>query len=239
MLTTISVAAIAGVLTVLSPCVLPLVPIILGAAASEHRHGPLALASGLELSFTTVGLFIATVGFAIGLDADLFRVLGGVIMFALGAVLLLPRMQAQLAVAAGPVGNWTERRLSGFSASGLRGQFAVGLLLGVVWAPCVGPTLGAASVMAARGENLGEVALTMLVFGMAAAVPLLLLGTLSREAFMRVRGRLLSSGTGAKRLLGGALLLLGLFILTGIDKDIEVWLIEVSPLWLSELTTRF
>jgi len=238
-LTTIALAAAAGVLSALSPCVLPLVPIVLGSAATEHRHGPLALAAGLALSFTAVGLFIATAGFAMGLDAGAFRLMGGMLMLVLGLVLMMPRMQAQLAVAAGPIGNWTEQHLSGFSTAGLRGQFAVGALLGVVWAPCVGPTLGAASVMAARGENLGEVALTMLVFGIAAAAPLLLLGSLSREAFVRMRGRLLASGTGAKRLLGGAILLVGLLILSGADKRLETWLIDVSPLWLSELTTRF
>lgn len=239
MLTSIVFSAAAGVLSVLAPCVLPLAPIVLGAAASEHRHGPLALAGGLALSFTAIGLFVATVGFAIGLDAGVFRAVGGALMLTIGAVLVLPQVQARLAVATGPVGNWTEQRLSGFSASGLRGQFVVGTLLGIVWAPCAGPTLGAASVMAARGENLGEVALTMLVFGVAAATPLLVLGTLSRQAFVRMRGRLLSSGAGARQLLGGALLLLGLLILTGIDKDIEVWLIDVSPPWLTEITTRF
>lgn len=239
MLGTVAFSAFAGVLSVLSPCVLPLVPIVLGAAATEHPRGPLALAVGLAASFTTVGLFVATVGFAIGIDAEVFRVLGGTILFVLGVALLLPRLQARLALAAGPVGNWTEQRFSGFSTAGLRGQFGVGLLLGVVWAPCVGPTLGAASVMAARGENLGEVALIMVTFGTAAAVPLLLLGTLSRQAFVRIRGRLLASGSGAKQLMGGVMLLLGLLILTGIDKDVETWLIEVSPLWLTELTTRF
>ncbi len=62
-----------GVLSVLSPCVLPLLPIVLGAAAAEHRWAPAALALGVALSFTALGLFVATIGFALGLDADFFR----------------------------------------------------------------------------------------------------------------------------------------------------------------------
>jgi cytochrome c-type biogenesis protein len=69
----IGLAFLAGLLTVLSPCVLPLLPIVFGAAASAHRLGPVALAAGVAISFVAIGLFIATIGFSIGLDAGLFR----------------------------------------------------------------------------------------------------------------------------------------------------------------------
>jgi cytochrome c-type biogenesis protein len=238
-LATAFVALLAGILSTLSPCVLPLVPIVLATAAGEHRLGPVALAAGLALSFTAVGLFVATVGFAIGLDTGVFRALGGVLLLALGLVLVVPRLQVRAAVAVGPVGTWTERRFGSVSGTGLGGQFAVGLLLGAIWSPCVGPTLGAASLMAARGENLGEVGLTMLIFGLGAALPLLLLGLASREALIRWRGRLLTAGSRARQLLGAGLILVGLFILTGLDKRAETALVEMSPEWLTELTTGF
>ncbi len=239
MIGTIGLALLAGVLSVLSPCVLPLVPIVLGTAASEHRLGPVALAGGLALSFTVVGLFVATIGFAVGLDAGLFRTAAALLLVGIGAVLMLPSLQARLAVAAGPVGTWTEERFGGFSTSGLSGQFGVGLLLGAVWSPCVGPTLGAASVLAARGESLGAVALTMLAFGIGAALPLLGLGLLSRDALMRWRNRMMATGRGLKGVLGMLLVGAGLLILTGLDKRLESWLVDVSPEWLTALTTRF
>ena len=158
MIGTFGLASLAGVLSTLSPCVLPLVPIVLGAAASEHRLGPAALAASLALSFTAIGLFVATAGFALGLDAGAFRVAGAVLLVAIGLVLLVPRLQAGFALAAGPVGQWTEQRFGGFSTAGLSGQFGVGLLLGAAWSPCVGPTLAAAAVLAARGETLAAVA---------------------------------------------------------------------------------
>ena len=113
-------------------------------------------------------------------------------------MLLAPRLQAQFALAAGPVGNWTEQRFGGFSTAGLGGRFAVGLLLGAVWSPCVGPTLGAASVLASQGKDLGAVAITMLAFGIGAALPLVLLGLVSREAMLRWRERLLAAGQRGK-----------------------------------------
>jgi len=236
---TLGLAFLAGCLSILSPCVLPLVPIVLGAAASERRFGPIALATGLALSFTAIGLFVATIGFAIGLDQDVVRALGAVLLIALGFVLLLPSLQAQLATAAGPLSNWVEDRFGGFDAGGLGGQFSLGLLLGAVWGPCVGPTLGAASVLAAQGKDLVQVALTMLVFGIGAAVPLVLLGLASREAMMHWRGRLVGTGKVGKTALGTLLILFGMLVVTGLDKRSETLLVAISPAWLTNLTTQF
>lgn len=239
MLSTIGLAGLAGVLSTLSPCVLPLIPIVLGAAAAESRFGPLALAAGLALSFSAIGLFVATIGFAVGLDADLFRTAAALLMTGIGLVLMAPALQARVAVAAGPMGSWAEERFGGFSTTGVAGQFGVGLLLGAVWAPCVGPTLGAASVLAARGEDLGSVAITMSVFGIGAALPLLALGVVSRERLLAWRGRLSQAGSGLKRVMGALLAALGLMIIAGLDKKIETVLVDLSPAWLTEMTTRF
>lgn len=239
MLGTVGFAFLAGLLSVLSPCVLPLVPIVLGTASSEHRLGPVALAAGLAIAFTAIGLFVATIGFAIGLDGDVFRRAGAILLVILGLVLILPRLQARVATAAGPVGAWAEERFGGVSTGGLSGQFAVGLLLGAAWSPCVGPTLGAASLMAARGEHLWSVALTMLVFGVGAAAPLMLLGFASREALLRWRGGLAAAGRTAKAALGAVMVVLGLLVLTGFDKRVEAAAVAASPNWLNAVTTRY
>ena len=236
---TLVLAFLAGVVSVLSPCVLPLVPLVLGAAVSEHRLGPAALTAGLALSFAAVGLFIATIGFSIGLDAGLFRSVAAMLLVLVGVVLLVPQFQARMALAAGPMSDWTEQRFGGFSTSGLGGQFAVGLLLGAVWSPCVGPTLGAASLLAAQGKNLGQVVFTMFAFGLGSALPLLLLGLVSREALMRWRSRFLSAGRKGKAALGLVLLATGALVLSGLDKALEATLVQLSPPWLLDLTTRF
>ncbi|MBM3529207.1 MAG: cytochrome c biogenesis protein CcdA [Alphaproteobacteria bacterium] len=236
---TLGIALLAGVLSTLSPCVLPLLPIVLGAAAGEHRFGPAALAAGLALSFVAIGMFVALFGFAVGLDQDVFRSVAAVLLIAIGTVLLVPQFQTRLAVAAGPASNWMQNRAGALPTGGLGGQFALGVLMGAVWSPCVGPTLGAASLLAARGENLAAVSATMFAFGLGAALPLLLLGLLSRDALMRWRGRLLAAGKGGKAAMGALLAAVGVLILTGWDKRLEVALVVASPAWLTDLTVRF
>ncbi len=238
-LATSGLAFLAGLLSVLSPCVLPLVPIVLGAAASEHKFGSAALAGGVTASFVAIGLFVATIGFSLGLDGDRFRTASAILMMGVGVVLALPALQTRLALAGGPVSGWAEARISGVASRGLALQFGIGLLLGAVWSPCAGPTLGAASVLAAQGGSLTQVGLTMLIFGVGAATPLTLLGLLSRQASMRWRGRLMLGGKAAKIGLGLLLALLGALIVSGLDRQLETWLVDVSPTWLTTLTTRF
>ena len=239
MFATAGLAFAAGVLSILSPCVLPLLPLVFAGAAAEHRFGPLALSAGLALSFTVIGLFVATVGFSIGLDSDFFRFVAAILFIAVGAVLLVPGFQARLATAAGPVSNWTERRFGALPTAGIGGQFALGLLLGAVWIPCVGPTLGAASLLASQGRDLGAVALTMLAFGLGAALPLALIGTLSRAALLSWRDRIAGAGKSIKLALGAILIVFGVVILAGYDHAIETALVQASPAWLTELTTRY
>lgn len=235
----IILAFIAGLLSVLSPCVLPIIPIVLGAAASRHKLGPVALAAGLSISFVAVGLFIATVGHSLGISEDAFRYVAAVLILAFGAVLILPSVQARLAVAGGPIAAWTDQNFGGSRADGLAGQFWVGVLLGAVWSPCVGPTLGAASLLAAQGRDLPTVGMTMFAFGLGAALPLLALGLVSREAMMRWRNQLLAVSHGAKVALGALFIAIGLLVLLGVDKKVEALLVDASPQWLTDITTRF
>lgn len=227
---------VAGILSTLSPCVLPLVPAILASAVAEHRLAPLALAGGVAMSFAAIGLFIATIGFSIGLDMVLFRTVAAILMVAVGAALLVPRLQLLFATAAGPVSNWAEARFGHFSTTGIGGQFGVGVLLGAVWTPCIGPTLGAISLMAARGENLLEVSATMLAFGIGTAVPLLVLGLLSRELLLRWRGGMAKAASTLKIVLGLFMVAMGGLTLTGLDRPIQAALIEWMPAWLTALT---
>ena len=238
-MTVLVLAFAAGLLSILSPCVLPLVPIVLGAAVAAHPLGAVALAAGLATSFTGLGLLLALAGFGLGIDAGSFRLVAAAIMIVLGAILLVPSWQAQLAAAGGPVSSWADRRFGGFASSGLAGQFAIGLLLGAVWSPCVGPTLGAASLLASQGRDLPQVALTMAAFGIGAALPLVVLGLLSRATLMGVRSRLMSAGKLGKGLLGAAFIVIGVAIVSGADKRVEAALVDASPAWLTQLTTSF
>ena len=232
-------AFVAGLLTILSPCVLPILPIVLGAAASEHRWGPAALAAGLAVSFVAIGLFSATIGYSIGLDTDLFRNIAAALMIAVGVVLVVPRFQERLALAGAPLANWSDHHFGAIRHAGFPGQILAGLLLGAVWSPFVGPTLGAASILAAQGRDLAEVAVTMLAFGLGAALPLGALGLVSREVLLRWRTHFISGGAHARMLFAVALVAIGAMVLTGLDKRIETFAVDESPQWLTDLTTQF
>jgi cytochrome c biogenesis protein CcdA len=234
---TYAVSLAAGGLSTLSPCVLPLVPILVGSAVTAHRLGPWALAAGLALSFTVVGVALASFGAAFGLDPATFRTVAAVLLVVFGVLLLSPLLQQRFATATSGVSAAGNGLLSRLPLNGLGGQFILGVLLGIVWSPCVGPTLGAAITLASQGEQLTQVALVMALFGLGASLPLLVLGLASRKAMGRLRGRLLAIGHGGKKVLGTVMLALGAFILTGFDKRAEAWMLDVAPAWLVTLGT--
>jgi cytochrome c-type biogenesis protein len=236
---TYGLGLLAGALSILSPCVLPLVPVLVASAVNAHRWGALALGVGLTLSFTIVGLFFVTVGASLGLDPGTIRTAGAVILAAFGVILLVPKLQILFARAAGSLSNSGSQLLTRVTFDGLAGQLVIGLLLGVVWSPCVGPTLGAATTLASQGKDLRQIAFLMLIFGIGAAAPLVLLGSLSRASLTKIRGRLLSAGQYGKQVFGGIMLVLGVLIATGADKPLEAWILDRTPDWLTALTTRF
>jgi cytochrome c biogenesis protein CcdA len=94
-------------------------------------------------------------------------------------------------------------------------------------------------LLAAQGTDLLQVTATMTLFGIGAALPLLVLGMLSREMLMRWRSRMLATGQTLKTVLGLLLVTAGTLILSGFDKVLEATLVDLSPQWLTALTTRF
>ncbi len=235
---TYGVAFAAGALSTLSPCVLPLVPILIGAAVSTHRRGTWALAAGLALSFTLVGGLLAGLGASIGLEPEVYRNVAAMLLLAFGVLILSTRAQAALGLATSGVSGVGQEMLSRMSVDGLSGLFLLGLLLGVVWMPCVGPTLGVAITLAGRGERLAEVMPVMGLFGVGAALPLVALGALSQRAIARSRGYLLAAGRHGRQVLAAVILIVSVAILTGADKRIEAWVLDAAPGWLTELGTR-
>ena len=236
--TSYGLSFLAGVLSTLSPCVLPLVPILMGSAASTHRYGTFALVGGLMLSFTVIGVSLGSLGGSIGLEQDTLRVVGGVLLILFGAVLVSSRLQERFGAAVSRLGMG-QGMLARFNPGGLHGQFLLGLLLGVVWSPCVGPTLGVAVTLASQGQALAQVAAVMLTFSLGAGLPLLVIGMLSRQALGVWRGRMMDAGQKAKKLFGAALLLIGVLVLSGADKDFEKWALDVMPEWMVNVTTRY
>jgi cytochrome c-type biogenesis protein len=232
-LVAIPLALVAGVFGVLSPCVWPLVPVVTSSAAMSGRSGPLYLAAGLSLSFAAAGTLLTLLLVSTGLDPELFRWVAAVLLVVVGLTLVLRRLN-----------DWATFRLSaltsrlrmgGSDSRSAPGQFGVGALLGVVWLPCVGPTLGAAIALASMGQSMAMAFIVMLAYGIGTAGVLLLAGLVSGRVLARWRPLALSTGGTGKKLLGWSLLILGLLVLTGIDKYLEALAVDFVPSWVFSL----
>ena len=230
---------LAGLLSTLSPCVLPIIPILLGSATNAHPRAPLALAGGLAISYAVIGTGLAWAGSALDIDTANFRDVGAGILGLLGLVLMSGSLQQRFASATSGLGDAGNNLISRMNLDGLWGQFAIGLVLGVVWSPCVGPTLGAAVVLASQGSQLPQVALLMGIFGLGAALPVVALAYVGRATMLKMRGKLMQAGKTGKMVLGAVMIALAVMILSGADKPVESWLVDHSAAWLTHLTTRF
>ena len=228
----------AGALSTLSPCVLPILPIVLFGVLERHAWGPVALAAGLSVSFATVGIAIASFGFSVGLDPSTLRFAVAAFMVSMGIVLLVPSLQGRLAVIAAPVATGGQTLLARLQPSGIGGQFVLGILLGAIWSPCSGPTLGAAIGLAAQGETASKAAAIMLAFGFGASTPILALAYGSRQAIFARRDWLTRMTQFGKPLMGATFVGIGALVLTGLDKIVEASLTNAMPDWLVAVTTR-
>ena len=224
----------AGLLTLINPCVLPVLPIILASALSADRRGPLALALGMSLSFVVFGMIVATAGHAIGLTETTLSNIAATLMVLFGLVLVVPAFSRQFETATAGFAAGADTRLHGVDLSGLRGQFLGGTLLGAVWSPCIGPTLGGAIALASQGENLLRSATIMIAF--AAGVSTLIIG-LGYGAGHLIRSEgLRAFAQRSKPLIGVLFIAVGVMILLRVHHIIEAWAVRSLPIWFQDLS---
>lgn len=225
----IPLAIFAGVLSILSPCVWPLVPIVMASSANKGRLGPLYLALGLSTAFALAGGLITYLLLNAGLSPDAFRWFGAAFLILIGLILVVK-----------PLGEWVNYRLSivssrfdtgGHDSTTAMGQFGIGMMLGLVWLPCVGPTLGAAIALASVGQDMMMASIIMFAFGMGTAGALIVTALLSQALIDKWRPGLFENVVRAKLVLGYLMLALGLMVFTGIDKVLETLAVQYLPDW--------
>ena len=226
----------AGLLTLINPCVLPVLPIVLASALQNHKHGPLALAAGMSLTFVILGVGVATLGSSIGLDADRVSQIGATMMLGFGLILLVPQLNSRFSLATAGVAAGADQRVGRMDQSGLRGQFLGGTLLGAVWSPCVGPTLGGAISLAYSGESIALATGIMISFALGISTIIIVLGYGAREAIMSRQAAMRALAEKSKPLMGIIFIAVGVMILTSFHHVIEAWLLDVMPVWLQDLS---
>lgn len=232
-------AYLAGLLTLINPCVLPVLPIVFGSALQENRLGPVALAMGMTATFVIAGMGISVFGRAIGLDESTLVTVGATMMIGFGLILMVPQFSRGFASATGGLAGQADAQIDRLDSKSLWGQFLGGALLGLVWVPCVGPTLGGAIALASTGESLGWAALIMLSFGLGISTLIIGLAYGAQTVFRTHRARFLSVAQRARPIMGAVFLFTGLALLTGLFKQAEIWLLDTLPFWLQDLSVRF
>jgi cytochrome c-type biogenesis protein len=234
----IGLSLAAGSLTTLSPCVFPLLPLVLGGATQRHRAAPLAMALGMTLSFASLGVVIGLFGDALGLSPDNVRAFAAFMLIAFGISMIVPQLNERLTNFISPLASSANQASASLNTQSLKGAFLLGGLLGLIWSPCSGPLLGTALTLVATEGGAARGALILGLFGAGASIPLVGVAYLSRAGFSRMQNWVVAHADRTKKVFGSVLLLVGLAILSGADRWIEGQINNWLPdAWLA-LTVR-
>ena len=229
-------AYLAGLLTLINPCVLPVLPIVLVSALNANRFGPIALAAGMSVSFVTFGVLVTAFGASIGLTQDTLAQIGAVMMVLFGVVLLAPMLSSRFEMATAGMAGSADAHMNQIDSSGLKCQFIGGVLLGAVWSPCIGPTLGGAIALASQGKSLGYATVIMGFFALGVSTIIIGLGMGAREAIRKRANVLRALAERSKPILGVTFVAVGLMLYFNFHHVIDAWALEVMPIWLQDLS---
>jgi cytochrome c-type biogenesis protein len=229
----------AGSLTTLSPCVFPLLPLVVGGALQGHRLAPVAMGLGMTASFGLIGVVLGALGPALGIDADTVRVGGAAMLILFALVMLIPSWGERFTQWMMPIATSANAASMKLDSGSLTGACLLGAVLGLVWSPCSGPLLGSALTLVASEGGLLRGGVVLGVFGLGASIPLVAVAYASRSGFNRARGWVLERIERVRSGFAVILGLTGLAILTGADKWLEAQVLSVLPQAWIDLTVKF
>jgi cytochrome c biogenesis protein CcdA len=229
----IFIVFLAGVVTIMKPCCLPLVPVIFSGSGG-HRLRPLAIVSGLTVSFTTMGVLVSAFGATFGAYTDYLRNIAILFIISMGLVLFDEDVNMEFMKISGSI---TQRLrgigfLNKFSSKmpegSLTGGFFLGMSLGVLWIPCVGPILGAVLALVASVGNMTYGASMLFVYSIGMSLPMLSIAYYGKKITNRYKW-FSRNGELLKKLSGLVLILIGIMLLFGVDKLFIKWLSPYFP----------
>lgn len=229
-------ALFAGFLTTLSPCVLPVLPFVTTASFNKSKFGPLFLGMGLLISFVGVSLAVSSTGYLLGLDANLGRKIAGTLLALSGLLFLSPALADGFTSRLSFLSNFGNRVSGGERSRPLLAELASGILLGIVWTPCSGPSLGAALGLASQGGGLANAALILSAFGVGTLIPLMVVAYGARSYVSKLKKSSGAIGI-AKKVFGVLMVAFGVLIVSDLDRKVEARLTSVMPeAWLGFIT---
>jgi cytochrome c biogenesis protein CcdA len=225
----IGLSVAAGSLTTLSPCVFPLLPLVLGGAVQGNRFAPVAMGLGMMSSFAIIGMVLGALGPALGIDADTVRTAGAALLIAFALVMLVPALGERFSQWMLPIASAANAASTRLDGRSLLSAAALGAVLGLVWSPCSGPLLGSALTLVASEGGALRGGLVLALFGLGAAIPLVAVAYASRAGFGRMRDWVLTRIERVRRGFAVLLALMGVAILTGGDKWVEARVLQWLP----------
>jgi cytochrome c-type biogenesis protein len=228
-------AYLAGLLTLINPCVIPVLPIVLASSLQIDPRAPLALSTGMGLSFVLLGTGVAAVGPALRIYPEDVTRIAALAMMAFGAVLAVPALGRRFSMATAGMAAGADARMAA-APRGIGSEFLGGALLGAVWSPCIGPTLGAAIAMASLQQDLGQAALVMTAFALGVATLMLAAAYGLRHWMRRRSGRLAAFAHQARPVMGWVFIAVGAALFLGLHHAIEAAALRILPPWLIDLS---
>jgi cytochrome c biogenesis protein CcdA/thiol-disulfide isomerase/thioredoxin len=210
--TLILIGVLAGVITAISPCVLPVLPILLAGSAAGPSRRPYAIVAGLVVSFTVFTLFAAALLGALGLPDDFLRDLALVLLFVVAAALVFPRIGELVAV---PLSRVARR-----PAGDLGGGFLLGASLGLVFVPCAGPVLAAVAVIAAKRDVGFDSFVLTLSYAVGAGLPMVAVAVAGQRAIAHTKAVQARAAT-VRRAFGIVIAATAMAIALGFDRPFQ------------------
>lgn len=223
-------AVLAGLVTIGGPCILPLLPIVLGTSTvGRHPLRPVAIVFGFTISFTGFALLFSIFGSFLGLSPEAWRYIAAGIIGLFGLMMLFPKFQAAIFARLEPILARVMPKANP-NQTGLLSGLILGLTLGAVWTPCAGPVLGSILTLIAAKQNLPQATALLFAFSLGAGIPMLLIAYGGQTAVMRVRS--LSKYTELlQKMFGILIILVAIGLITHLDIALLAYLIEKAP-WL-------
>lgn len=226
-------AFVAGVVTVLSPCVLPLLPVILASSANADRWRPAGLIIGFAVFFTGITLALSLLVRQFSIPPDVHRTAAALVFIAMGLVLAVPALKFRFEMIASSAISRLGVTRGG--SQGFGGGLLTGAGLGLAWTPCVGPIMAAVITLALNQQTTLSSALTAISFSLGTALPMGLAVLLGQRLYSRI-GFLKRNSARLQQVTGILILMVGVGIWLGFDRAIQVALFKVFPGWEPMLT---
>ena len=242
MIVLLAFAFVSGIITILSPCILPVLPIVLSGSVGGGKARPLGIITAFVVSFTLFTLALSGIVQALGIAPDTLRLVAVVLLVLFGLVMLVPMLRDRFELLTSRIAGRGARGGSGTGTDGGSSRFAgfwgglpVGFSLGLVWTPCVGPIMASViSLALTRRVDSGSVFITF-AYALGTAIPMLAVMIGGRTLLNRIPG-LKRNMANIQKAFGVLMIVVGVAIAVGWDRQVQTALLQAFPSYGSGLT---